>query len=50
MVGVWLDKDITGGFNKLFAFMAACGLAAIIIAVIINKRYIKANPETGRGK
>lgn len=50
MVGVWLDQDITGGFNKLFAFMAICGLAAIVIAVIINKRYIKVHPETESAK
>lgn len=41
MVGVWLDQDPIGGFNKLFFFMAACGVAAILCAVIINRQYIK---------
>lgn len=41
MVGVWLDQDPVGGFNKLFFFMALCGVAAIICAVLINRRYIK---------
>lgn len=44
MVGSWLDVDIISGFNNLFTFMAACGVAAIILAVIINKRYIKNQP------
>lgn len=41
MVGVWLDQDIIGGFQKLFAFMAFCGAAAIVLAVLINIRYMK---------
>lgn len=41
MVGVWLDQDPIGGFNKLFFFMAACGVAAILCAVIINRQYMK---------
>ena len=46
MVGVWLDQDMIGGFHKLFAFMAFCGVAAMILAAIINKRYLKSvSPE-----
>ena len=41
MVGVWLDQDIISGFQKLFAFMAFCGAAAIVLAVLINIRYMK---------
>lgn len=43
MVGGWLDQDPIGGFNKLFIFMALCGVAAIICAVLINRQYIKKN-------
>ena len=41
MVGGWLDQDPIGGFNKLFIFMALCGAAAILCAVLINRQYIK---------
>lgn len=41
LVGGWLDKDIISGFNKLFIFMALCGAAAIVLAFIINRLYIK---------
>lgn len=40
LVGVWLDQNVITGFNKLFASMAISGVAALVLAYIINKRYI----------